>query len=88
MGVTQGGPRDLLKPDLDAGRCLVHVQRPTRGPEKRQLRHGRSGGSKSYVSRLERIVESFASTRDEVNIWQQNYSSRDIPSLLETEGPI
>lgn len=40
VGATQGGPRALLKPDLDAGRCLLHVQRPTRGPEKRQLRRG------------------------------------------------
>lgn len=40
VGATQGGPRDLLKADLDAGRCLVHVQRPTRGPEKRQFPRG------------------------------------------------
>ena len=51
VGVTQGGPRDLLKPDLDAGRCLVHVQRPTRGPEKRQLRHGLQFWTSPFVGR-------------------------------------
>lgn len=40
VGATPGGPHDLPKPDLDARRCLVPVERPTRGPEKRQLRRG------------------------------------------------
>lgn len=35
VGAIPGGPRDLPEPDLDARRCLVPVQRPTRGPEKR-----------------------------------------------------